>query len=167
MRLTNIIGLFLHDVRCLDFSRIWKNIQYLFHQVRNHLNALNRTRFVFTKEIICYGCGVGLEHTYNFFVVFPPSLPTALVVHHHTAQLALMFAGLLPHDGSAGGRRTAGHGCCYGADRDTSFNYFPTTCPSNHQSAAESNSLHTFFFITKRRKKKKIFIAMIGIRQKL
>lgn len=49
--------------------------------------------------------------SYNLFIVFSPSFASALVVHHHAAKLALMFAGLLPHDGSAGGGGAAGHGC--------------------------------------------------------
>lgn len=52
--------------------------------------------------------------SYNFLVVFAPTLASALVVYHHATELSLMFAGLLPHDGSAWGGGAAWHGCCKG-----------------------------------------------------
>lgn len=45
-------------------------------------------------------------------VVLSAALATAFVVDHHATELALVFAGLLPHDGAAGGGGAAGHGCC-------------------------------------------------------
>lgn len=50
--------------------------------------------------------------SYDLFVVLPPTLASTFVVYHHATELALVFAGLLPHDGSAWGGRTARHGCC-------------------------------------------------------
>lgn len=52
--------------------------------------------------------------SYDLLVVLSPSLSSAFVIYHHATELALMFAGLLPHDGSAGGGGAAGHGCCRG-----------------------------------------------------
>ena len=54
--------------------------------------------------------------TNNLLVVLSPALASAFVVDHHSPELALMFAGLLPHDGSAGGGGAAWHGCCVGVD---------------------------------------------------
>ncbi|TNN80422.1 hypothetical protein EYF80_009446 [Liparis tanakae] len=44
--------------------------------------------------------------------VLSPPLSPAFVINHHATELALMFAGLLPHDGAAGGGGAAWHGCC-------------------------------------------------------
>lgn len=52
--------------------------------------------------------------SYYFLVVLSPALASPFVVYHHATELALMFAGLLPHDGSARGGGAAGHGCCSG-----------------------------------------------------
>lgn len=50
--------------------------------------------------------------SYDLLVVLSPALATSLVVDHHTTKLALVFSGLLPHDGAAGGGGAARHGCC-------------------------------------------------------
>lgn len=55
---------------------------------------------------------VKCKTSYYFLIVLSPAFTTALIVDHHTPKLALMFAGLLPHDGTAWGGGTAGHGCC-------------------------------------------------------
>lgn len=61
--------------------------------------------------------------TYDLLVVLSPALAAAFVVHHHAAQLALMFAGLLPHDGSAWCGGATGHGGC----EETGQNQYPIT----------------------------------------
>lgn len=55
--------------------------------------------------------------SYDLLIVLPPSLASAFVIYHHATELALMLAGLLPHDGSAGGGGAAGHGCCRWTER--------------------------------------------------
>lgn len=55
--------------------------------------------------------------SYYLLVVLSPALSSAFVIYHHATELSLVFAGLLPHDGSAGGGGAAGHGCCREAKR--------------------------------------------------
>lgn len=52
--------------------------------------------------------------SYYLLIVLSPALASPFVVYHHATELALMFAGLLPHDGSARGGGAAGHGCYSG-----------------------------------------------------
>lgn len=58
------------------------------------------------------GFKVSCRLSYNFLIVLAPTLASAFVIHHHATELALVFAGLLPHDGSAWGGGAARHGGC-------------------------------------------------------
>lgn len=59
------------------------------------------------------------EKSYDLLIVFSPSFASAFIVHHHATELALMLAGLLPHDGSAGRGGSARHGCCKWTKKNT------------------------------------------------
>lgn len=55
---------------------------------------------------------VDVKVSHYLLVVLSAALASPLVVYHHATELSLVFAGLLPHDGSAEGGGAAGHGCC-------------------------------------------------------
>lgn len=73
------------------------------------------------QPISAYVAQLCYKVSYYLLVVLPPAFASALVVYHHATELTLMFAGLLPHDGSAGGGGAAGHGCCREAKKDDTW----------------------------------------------
>lgn len=90
-------------------SRNQKLTAYVYDHIYCHGAKYNINMCVYIAQL-------DNKTSYYLLVVLSSPFAPAFVVYHHATELALVFAGLLPHDGSAGGGGAAGHGCCIEAN---------------------------------------------------